>query len=100
LAGVPPASAEPASGAGATASSAAAPRQQLSVPRPTDAAAQIEDLLRQQDVAYTLSINADVMSIDADVPDAKRAKLVEPLRKFRLELPADGKLRVRITPAR
>lgn len=84
----------------ATAASATAPRQRLSVPQPADAAAQLEELLRQQDITYALRITPGVWLLDADVPEGKRPALVEPLRKFRLELPADGKLRVRITPAR
>lgn len=69
------------------------------MPRPADAAAQIEELLRQQDVTYAMRISPDDWLLDADVPAARRQALIEPLRRFRLELPADGKLRVRITPA-
>jgi hypothetical protein len=89
--------------ANASATSAArtaAQRQRLSVPQPGEAAAQLEDLLRQQDIPYAMRITPGVWLLDADVPEAKRPGLIEPLRKFRLELPADGKLRVRLTPTR
>jgi hypothetical protein len=75
-------------------------RQVLSVPAPADAAAQLEDLLRQREVAFALRIHPGEWLLDADVPAAGRQALIDPLRKFRLELPDDGKLRVRIVQAR
>jgi hypothetical protein len=74
-------------------------RQHLNVPRPANTVAQIEELLHQGHVAYTLRVNSGIWLLDADVPQVQRQALIEPLGKLKLALPGDGKLRVRIVPA-